>query len=146
MNGQFEFHRDKAVDVNHYYFYIDDEDFGPLFIKVCSYAPVEHEVVPQRARMGQTTTGEKERRLSGPVQRVSVLRPAGQTTTDLRLFGAEGNRPGIPQVVEANSAAFEASRPGGDLGRIQPLQTARHGFQNHFLHFHHPLRSAADTC
>jgi hypothetical protein len=104
VNGQFEFHRDKAVDVNHYYFYIDDEDFGPLFIKVCRYAPVEHEVVPQRARMGQTTTGEKEDRLSGPGQRVSVLRPAGQTTTDLRLFGAGGNRPGIPQVVEADSA------------------------------------------
>jgi hypothetical protein len=34
-----EFNRDKAVYVNHYYFYIDDEDFGPLFIKVCSYAP-----------------------------------------------------------------------------------------------------------
>src|SRR5215470_12608269 len=39
VNGQFEFNRDKAVYVNHYYFYIDDEDFGPLFIKVCSYAP-----------------------------------------------------------------------------------------------------------
>jgi hypothetical protein len=25
--------------VNHYYFYIDDEEFGPLFIKICSYAP-----------------------------------------------------------------------------------------------------------
>src|SRR5580704_8211154 len=32
-------HRDKTVYVNHYYFYIDDEDFGPLFLKVCSYAP-----------------------------------------------------------------------------------------------------------
>jgi hypothetical protein len=39
VNGRFEFKRDKAVYVNHYYFYIDDEDFGPLFIKVCSYAP-----------------------------------------------------------------------------------------------------------
>src|SRR5437763_1918502 len=39
VNEQFEFNRDKAVYVNHYYFYIDDEDFGPLFIKVCSYAP-----------------------------------------------------------------------------------------------------------
>jgi len=25
--------------VNHYYFYIDDSDFGPLFIKFCSYFP-----------------------------------------------------------------------------------------------------------
>jgi len=39
VNGRFEFDRDKTVYVNHYYFYIDDEDFGPVFIKVCSYAP-----------------------------------------------------------------------------------------------------------
>ena len=39
VNGQFQFDRDKTVYVNHYYFYIDDEDFGPFFIKVCSYAP-----------------------------------------------------------------------------------------------------------
>src|SRR5712691_7272006 len=39
INGRFEFTRDKTVYVNHYYFYIDDADFGPLFIKVCSYAP-----------------------------------------------------------------------------------------------------------
>lgn len=39
IHGQFAFTRDKTVYVNHYYFYIDDEDFGPLFIKVCSYAP-----------------------------------------------------------------------------------------------------------
>jgi len=39
INGQFEYTRDKTVYVNHYYFYIDDADFGPLFLKVCSYAP-----------------------------------------------------------------------------------------------------------
>jgi len=39
ISGRFEFDRDKTVYVNHYYFYIDDKDFGPLFIKVCSYAP-----------------------------------------------------------------------------------------------------------
>src|SRR5579862_5278632 len=37
--GSSSSNRDKTVYVNHYYFYIDDEDFGPLFIKVCSYAP-----------------------------------------------------------------------------------------------------------
>ena len=37
--GIFHYDRDKTVYVNHYYFYIDDEDFGPLFLKVCSYAP-----------------------------------------------------------------------------------------------------------
>ena len=39
VDGHFQFSRDKAVYVNHYYFYIDDAGFGPLFIKVCSYAP-----------------------------------------------------------------------------------------------------------
>lgn len=39
INGQFEFTRDKTVYVNHYYFYLDDAEFGPLFLKVCSYAP-----------------------------------------------------------------------------------------------------------
>jgi hypothetical protein len=29
----------QSVFVNHYYFYLEDEDFGPAFIKVCSYAP-----------------------------------------------------------------------------------------------------------
>ena len=29
----------QSVFVNHYYFYIQDEDFGPAFIKVCTYAP-----------------------------------------------------------------------------------------------------------
>lgn len=34
----FEFVR-ASVCVNHYYFYILDRDFGPCFIKLCSYAP-----------------------------------------------------------------------------------------------------------
>ena len=39
INGQFQFDRDRTVYVNHYYFYIDDEEFSPFFIRVCSYAP-----------------------------------------------------------------------------------------------------------
>lgn len=34
----FEYAR-QSVCVNHYYFYIQDQDFGPAFIKVCTYAP-----------------------------------------------------------------------------------------------------------
>jgi len=29
----------QSVFVNHYYFYLDDVDFGPAFIKICSYVP-----------------------------------------------------------------------------------------------------------
>jgi hypothetical protein len=39
IDGHFLFTRDKTVYVNHYYFYIDDAGFGPLFLKVCRYAP-----------------------------------------------------------------------------------------------------------
>jgi hypothetical protein len=34
----FDFSR-QNVFVKHYYFYLDDEDFGPGFIKICTYAP-----------------------------------------------------------------------------------------------------------
>ena len=37
--GWFDYNLDKTVYVNHYYFYLDDEEFGPAFVKVCSYAP-----------------------------------------------------------------------------------------------------------
>jgi hypothetical protein len=39
VDGRFQFSRDKTVYVNHYYFYIDDAEFGPIFLKLCSYAP-----------------------------------------------------------------------------------------------------------
>lgn len=29
----------QSVCVNHYYYYLQDEDFGPAFLKVCSYSP-----------------------------------------------------------------------------------------------------------
>jgi len=34
----FDFSR-QSVFIKHYYFYIDDADFGPGFIKICTYAP-----------------------------------------------------------------------------------------------------------
>jgi hypothetical protein len=39
VDGRFQFQRDKTVYVNHYYLYLDDADFGPAFLKICSYAP-----------------------------------------------------------------------------------------------------------
>jgi hypothetical protein len=48
----FHYDRDKSVYVNHYYFYIDDEDFGPVFLKVCSYAALKPEALLERARVG----------------------------------------------------------------------------------------------
>jgi len=41
VEGEFQFERDRQrpVYVNYYYNYLDDEDFGPAFLKICSYAP-----------------------------------------------------------------------------------------------------------
>jgi hypothetical protein len=39
VNGQFQFSRDKRFYVNHYYLYIDDEDFGSLFLFFSFPAP-----------------------------------------------------------------------------------------------------------
>jgi hypothetical protein len=36
---RFEFHRNKSVIPNYYYFYLDDADWGECFLKICSYAP-----------------------------------------------------------------------------------------------------------
>ena len=43
--------------VNYYYFYVVDEDFGPLFIKFCSYFPFNAKAVPERPRVSEATTG-----------------------------------------------------------------------------------------
>ena len=59
MSGKmvgFDYSR-QSVYVNHYYFYLQDDEFGPGFIKVCSYAPYAlriclngHEWAKQQAR------------------------------------------------------------------------------------------------
>jgi hypothetical protein len=36
---RFEFARNKSVIPNYYYFYLDDDQWGEAFLKVCSYAP-----------------------------------------------------------------------------------------------------------
>ena len=91
IDGRFEFTRDKTVYVNHYYFYIDDEDFGPLFIKVCSYAPWGTKLCLNGARMGQASVGEEGDRLRSLGQRLPVVRRAGEVAADLRLAGAGGH-------------------------------------------------------
>ena len=52
--------------VGAYYFYILDPEFGPAFIKICTYGPVVREGLGQRARVGQTPSrprrGSRSRR------------------------------------------------------------------------------------
>ena len=43
IDGHFWFTRDKTVYVNHYYFYIDDADFGPLSSSRCAVYPADED-------------------------------------------------------------------------------------------------------
>lgn len=50
--------------VNQFYFYCPDADFGPFFLKICSYfpfnLPVQRQAVPQRQRV-RPTSGRPDR-------------------------------------------------------------------------------------
>ena len=115
IDGQFEFTRDKTVYVNHYYFYIDDADFGPLFLKVCSYAPWGTKLCLNGHEWAKRQLENEGDRLRSPGQRLPVVRRAGEVAADLRLAGAGGHRSGVPQMAEADSAAVAAARSGGRL-------------------------------
>ena len=70
------------------------------------------QAVPERARMGQAATGEAGDRLRGAGQRLPVLRRAGEVAADLRFAGAGGDRSGVPEMAEADSAAVAAGGSG----------------------------------
>ena len=54
---------DRRVSV--YYFYLVDRDFGPGFIKMCSYFCVPGEGVGERARVGETSSRPGGARVHG---------------------------------------------------------------------------------
>lgn len=59
--------------MNHYYFYIDDAEFGPLFLKVCSYAPWGTKLC-LNGMNGQASVRERGDRLRSLGQRFSFVR------------------------------------------------------------------------
>ncbi len=56
--------------VNHYYFYLWDDQWGPAFIKMC---PLPGVGVPERPRVAEAAPGRHRRRLRPPRQRPVVL-------------------------------------------------------------------------
>jgi hypothetical protein len=63
---------DRRVTVH--YFYVLDADFGPGFIKICSWFPYPAKVLAQRARVGQTPGGQGRDRICRVGQRVRCQR------------------------------------------------------------------------
>jgi hypothetical protein len=69
IDVQLRFESDKPVYMNHYYFYIDEEEFGTLFVKACSYSPWNH-ALPQQVRMSQTAARATENPIRSAGQRL----------------------------------------------------------------------------
>jgi len=46
--------------VNHYYVYAVDRDFGPFFLKFCSYFPLQCQAVPERPRIRQNANSPRK--------------------------------------------------------------------------------------
>jgi hypothetical protein len=74
--------------VNHYYFYIDDANFGPLFIKVCSYAPWGTKLCLNGHEWAKRQLEKKGIALRSFGQWLLVLRRSEAVAGDLRLAGA----------------------------------------------------------
>ena len=60
--------------VNVYYFYCRDKDFGPFFLKFCSYFPLRGQALPQRPRILEVPVGPAPHCLPGHGQRPALLR------------------------------------------------------------------------
>ncbi len=115
VNGQFRFNRDKTVYVNHYYFYIDDDDFGPLFIKVCSYAPWGIKLCINGHEWAKRQLEKRKIGYEALDNGFPFLRRARKASADLRFIGTGANRAAVPEMAEAHSAAVAAGRPAGRL-------------------------------
>ena len=114
--------------VNHFYFYCVDADFGPFFLKFCSYFPVQRQAVPQRPRVGQTPGRQGRHRVHRAGQRVRRRRGRGGAAGDLRQARTRADRRAAAQVAGHPAAPVQPGRPGRRLplrhldpaGRVLP--------------------------
>ena len=106
--------------VNHYYVYIVDEDFGPLFVKFCAYFPYNaklcingHEYLKRQLA---------KRRLRGAGQRRPELRGPGADAAPGRGPDGGEDRRAAAQMAFAAAASVHERRPAGrhPLRRLRP--------------------------
>ncbi len=93
--------------VNQFYFYCLDADFGPFFLKFCSYFPYNAELWHQRQRVGQTPGRQGGDRLRAVGQRVRCGRRCGRGAGDLRPVGARSDRRSAAQVASPAAAPVQ---------------------------------------
>jgi len=115
IGGQFEFTRDKTVYVNHYYFYIDDADFGPLFLKVCSYAPWGIKLCLNGHEWAKRQL-DRERIAYEALDNGFLSCAAPERLQQISdSLGPEIDRSSVPQMAKAHSAAAALRRSRGGI-------------------------------
>ena len=104
--------------INQFYFYCVDTDFGPFFLKFCSYFPYTGETLHQRKSLGAAPGREGGDRVHRDGQRVRRGGRPGRVAADLRP-ARPGADPGAAGQVAGDPA--EPVHRGGHRRRV-PVQ------------------------
>ena len=107
--------------VNQFYFYCVDADFGPFFLKFCSYFPYTGKALHQRTPLGAAAGREGGDRFHRDGQRVRRGRRPGRVAADLRP-ARPGADPGVVGQVAGDPA--EPVHRAGHRRRL-PVSTCR---------------------
>jgi hypothetical protein len=75
---------DGSAMVNHYYFYCVDDDFGPFFLKFCSYFPYNAKLCINGNEYANCQLREARHRLRGAGQRHPLVRRPQGAAANLR--------------------------------------------------------------
>ena len=97
--------------VNHYYFYAVDEDFGPFFLKFCSYFPYNAKLCINGHEYLKRQLAKRRHRVRAARQRHPELRgPRGDAAAGRRPDGREDRR-AAAQVAGSAAAPVRGQRP-----------------------------------
>ena len=103
---------DSTAMVNHFYFYAVDDDFGPFFLKFCSYFPYNAKLCINGHEYLKRQLTKRGNRVRAARQRHPELRgPRGHAAARRRTDGRE-NRRAAAQVAGPAAAPLRGRRPG----------------------------------
>ena len=91
---------DSTAMVNHFYFYVVDDDFGPFFLKFCSYCPYNAKLCINGHEYLKRQLTKRGHRVRAARQRHSALcGPGGDAAPGRRPDGRAGRLPNRPRAA-----------------------------------------------
>ena len=109
--------------VNHYDFYLVDDDFGPMFVKFCSYLPYTARLCVNGHEYVKRQSGEAGRRVRGVGQRHPVVRRPGAGAASGRGTGrGEDRRPCATWLARLPHPFTRDDRAAGIRYEVSVLQ------------------------